>query len=207
MNPAAVPLPVRPADISRATDRALMTRIAEGDAGAFEEIYRRHRRQALAHARSLCSSRELAEDVTQEAFVALWRGAHGYRPALGTVPGWLSRVVRNRAIDAWRRAAARPVEVALPEGGPDQLAGAAEAPAADLDHAAIMSRMAQLPARQREAVFLAYYADMTHPEIAAHAGAPIGTVKGRIRLGLEKLRDGCEDAPARPRMAVGCRAA
>ena len=187
MNPAAVPLPVRPADISRATDRALMTRIAEGDAGAFEEIYRRHRRQALAHARSLCSSRELAEDVTQEAFVALWRGAHGYRPALGTVPGWLSRVVRNRAIDAWRRAAARPVEVALPEGGPDQLAGAAEAPAA--------------------AVFLAYYADMTHPEIAAHAGAPIGTVKGRIRLGLEKLRDGCEDAPARPRMAVGCRAA
>jgi RNA polymerase sigma-70 factor (ECF subfamily) len=182
-----------------------MTWIAEGDVRAFDEIYRRHRRDALAHARSLCATREQAEEVMQEAFVALWRGAHGYRPDLGTVGAWLSRVVRNRAIDAWRRASARPVEVAIPEGGHDRLRGAFAPSPSRPERAAVLARMAALPAAQREAVFLAYFADMTHAEIAAHAEAPLGTIKGRIRLGLNKLRDGYEDvtvAPTRLRPAA-----
>ena len=175
-----------------------MTWIAEGDVRAFDEIYRRHRRAALAHARSLCASSEQAEEVMQEAFVALWRGAHGYRPGLGTVGAWLSRVVRNRAIDAWRRASVRPVEVAIPGSGHNRLQSAVAPDPAGAERAAVLARMAELPAAQREAVFLAYFADMTHAEIAAHAEAPLGTIKGRIRLGLDKLRDGFEDRPAAP---------
>jgi RNA polymerase sigma-70 factor, ECF subfamily len=175
-----------------------MTWIAEGDVRAFDEIYRRHRRNALAHARSVCASREQAEEVIQEAFVALWRGAHGYRPGLGTVGAWLSRMVRNRAIDAWRRASVRPVEVAISEGGHYGLQGAVAPPSSGPERAAVLACMAELPAAQREAVFLAYFADMTNAEIAAHAEVPLGTIKGRIRLGLDKLRHRYEDAPAAP---------
>src|SRR5881296_2825589 len=97
-------------DVAKATDRALVAQIADGDAGAFEELYRRHSAQTLMLARKLCANRELAEEVVQESFISLWRSAHRYRPALGSVAVWLSSIVRNRAIDAWRRASVRPVE-------------------------------------------------------------------------------------------------
>ncbi len=94
-----------------ASDAVLMARVADGDTAAFDELYRRHGRRALMLARKLCASRELAEEVAQEAFISLWRGAHAYKPGAGSVSAWLSSMVRNRAIDAWRRASARPVEV------------------------------------------------------------------------------------------------
>jgi RNA polymerase sigma-70 factor (ECF subfamily) len=187
-----------------AADSVLMTRIADGDTAAFDELYRRHGHRALTLARKLCASRELAEEVTQEAFVSLWRGAHAYRPGAGSVTAWLSSMVRNRAIDAWRRASVRPVEVAAFDDGPVQLRSAVyDAEPAAAERAAALSLIAELPAPQKEAVFLAYFADMTHAEIATHSGAPLGTIKGRIRLGLERLRGGVEDAtsPA-PRAAV-----
>src|SRR5690349_10374492 len=107
-----------------AADSVLMARIAGGDTAAFDELYRRHGHRALALARKLCASRELAEEVTQEAFVSLWRGAHAYRPGAGSVTAWLSSMVRNRAIDAWRRAAVRPLEVEAFDEGPAQLRSA-----------------------------------------------------------------------------------
>jgi RNA polymerase sigma-70 factor (ECF subfamily) len=188
-----------------APDSVLMARVADGDTAAFDELYRRHGHRALMLARKLCASRELAEEVTQEAFVSLWRGAHAYRPAAGSVSTWLSSMVRNRAIDAWRRASARPVEVEVSEQGREQLRSGVQATPSSPERAAALSLIAELPAPQKEAVFLAYFGDMTHSEIASHAGAPLGTVKGRIRLGLEKLRHNMEDAapPARPRAAVG----
>jgi len=184
-----------------AADSVLMARVADGDSAAFDELYRRHRHRSLMLARKLCASRELAEEVTQEAFVSLWRGARSYRPGAGSVGAWLSSMVRNRAIDAWRRASVRPVEVEAFEEGPGQLraAGSAEGPAPE--RAVALSLIADLPAGQREAVFLAYFGDMTHSEIATFADAPLGTIKGRIRLGLEKLRAGLDDATA-PRAAI-----
>jgi RNA polymerase sigma-70 factor (ECF subfamily) len=112
-------------------------------------------------------------------------------------------MVRNRAIDAWRRASVRPVEVEAFEDGPGQLRAAADAEPAAPERVLALSLIADLPAPQKEAVFLAYFGDMTHSEIASHAGAPLGTVKGRIRLGLEKLRSGLGGATsASPRVAA-----
>ena len=186
-------------DAASASDQALMKHIAHGDNGAFEEIYRRHSRHALIQARKLCASRELAEDVAQETFISLWRSAHRYRPSLGSVSVWLSSMVRNRAIDAWRRAAVRPTETPAHEEGAGQLRSAIAADAPPPERAAVLALIAELPGPQKEAVFLSYFGAMTHAEIAVWADAPIGTIKGRIRLGLEKLRAGLdEDLDARP---------
>jgi RNA polymerase sigma-70 factor (ECF subfamily) len=164
-----------------------MRRIADGDADAFEELYRRHIRTALVQARKLCASREVAEEVAQETFISLWRSAHRYRPALGSVNAWLSGMVRNRAIDTWRRSAARPVEVPEIEHGAGQLHGAVD-DASDPERAFVLSLIGTLPHAQKEAVFLAYYGDMTHGEIASMSDEPLGTIKSRIRLGMQKLR-------------------
>lgn len=178
----------RPLDTPRAPDPVLMRHIAAGDAEAFEELYRRHIRRAVGQARKLCASGELAEEIAQETFISLWRSAHRYQPALGSVSAWLAGMVRNRAIDAWRRSAARPVEVPAAEHGGGQLQGAVLADAGDPDRAFVLSLIARLPPAQKEAVFLAYFGGMTHHEIAAWADAPLGTIKSRIRLGVEKLR-------------------
>ena len=180
-------------DTARASDQALMHHIADGDNEAFEEIYRRHSRHALIQARKLCASREVAEEVAQETFISLWRSAHRYRPNLGSVSAWLSSMVRNRAIDAWRRAAVRPVETHVHEDGPGQLHTAIGADTPPPERAAVLALIGELPGPQKEAVFLAYFGGMTHAEIADWAGAPVGTIKGRIRLGLGKLREGLEE--------------
>jgi len=198
-------------DAASASDQALMKHIAHGDNGAFEEIYRRHSRHALIQARMLCASHELAEDVAQETFISLWRSAHRYRPSLGSVSVWLSSMVRNRAIDAWRRAAVRPTETPAHEEGAGQLRSAIAADAPPPERAAVLALIAELPGPQKEAVFLSYFGGMTHAEIAVWADAPIGTIKGRIRLGLEKLRAGLDEdldvrplrpAPTRPALRV-----
>lgn len=179
-------------DAMHASDGQLMGQIADGDELAFDELYRRHGRHALIQARKLCSSRELAEDVAQETFLSLWRTAGRYRSSLGSVPVLLSSMVRNRSIDAWRRASVRPVEVASDEHGPDQLRTAIGADTPAPERAVVIALLAELPPEQREVVFLAYFAGMTHAEIADWSGVPLGTIKSRIRLGLEKLRAGLD---------------
>ena len=174
-------------------ERTLMADVARGSTEAFEELYRRHSRAVLLQARKLCASRELAEEVAQEAFISLWRSAHRYRPGAAGVSAWLSSIVRNRAIDAWRRASARPVEVEAVDEGAGQLRGAVDAEPAVDDRALMLSLIAELPMAQRQAVFLAYFGDMTHAEIAELADTPLGTIKGRIRLGVEKLRIGLDE--------------
>jgi RNA polymerase sigma-70 factor (ECF subfamily) len=190
--PVAKILPGRTPDVARATDRELVAKIAAADADAFEELYRRHSDHAFMLARKLCASRELAEEVTQESFIALWRSAHRYRPALGSVSVWLSSIIRNRAIDAWRRASVRPVETPVIEDGPGQLHTAIGADTPPPERAVVLSLIGELPAPQKEAVFLAYFGGMTHDEIAAWSHTPLGTVKGRIRMGLQKIRERLE---------------
>jgi RNA polymerase sigma-70 factor (ECF subfamily) len=186
----------RKRDVARATDHELIAETSNGDADAFEELYRRHSDHTFMLARKLCTNRELAEEVTQESFIALWRSAHRYRPALGSVSVWLSSIVRNRAIDAWRRAAVRPIETPVVEDGPGQLHTAIGGDTPAPERAVVLSLIAELPGPQKEAVFLAYFAGMTHDEIAVWSEAPLGTVKGRIRMGLQKIRDGLEEQSA-----------
>ncbi len=182
-------------DLATASDRTLMRHVAQQDAQAFEEIYRRHDRAARLRIRKLGASPQLAEEVTQEAFLAIWRGAAGYRPELGSVNAWLAGIARNRLTDAWRRAASRPVEVPTL---PDEPGAAATADAADalIDRATILALLAELPLEQRETVYLAYFAGLTNAQIAARTGAPLGTVKGRLRLAIQRMRgsDGARSA-------------
>lgn len=180
-------------DPATASDAELMSDIADGDGRAFDELYRRHSPNALIQARLLCASAELAEDVAQETFISLWRGAHRYRPGLGSVSVWLSCLLRNRSIDAWRRTTVRPTEVPALEDGPGQLHTAIGADIPPPERAVVLELIAHLPRDQKEAVFLAYFGEMTHAEIAAWAGKPLGTIKGRLRLGLSKLRAELEE--------------
>lgn len=163
-----------------------MKRVSAGDTQAFEELYRRHGRGAFLLARKLGAPTELAEEVVQDAFVSLWRRAGSYRADRGSVGAWLGTIVRNRVTDAWRRAAARPSQVA--EEHVAELVDEQASVFAVEERMAVRSVVAALPDDQREAVVLSYFGGMTHEQIAACSATPLGTVKGRLRLGLEKLR-------------------
>mgnify|MGYP000011629952 CR=1 FL=1 len=166
------------------SDERLMQQVAIGDSGAFEELYRRHARTAMAVARRGGAPPELAEEVVQDAFLALWRRAPQYHAGRGSVDTWIAAIVRNRLTDAWRRAGARPSQV------PEDALGEPAAPA-DLppeDRLVVRAGLAGLPREQREALVLSYFGGLTHEQIAAGSGDPLGTVKGRLRLGLDKLR-------------------
>lgn len=157
---------------------------------AFEVLYGRHIRCALASALRICSERALAEDAVQEAFLSVWRGRARYDRRRGNVRGWVLAVARNRAIDVLRRAAhsrAEIIEEALEErlealSRTDVEAGRRE------QRRELRSALSVLPAEQSSVIELAFYGGYTQAEIAAIVGAPVGTVKGRMRLGLQKLR-------------------
>lgn len=171
-----------------------MRQIESGSAHAFEELYDRYRARAYRVARSVCRDDARAEDAVQEAFASIWRGRAPYRPSRGTVAAWLSSVVRYRAIDLARRNGTHTTHRAGEEviqscRAPDDVAGQAVAREdADRLHALLEG----LPDAQREVITLAYYGELTHTEIATALGLPTGTVKGRMRLGLGKLRAGIE---------------
>jgi len=166
------------------SDDALLRSVARGDTAAFEEIYRRHGRTAFSLARRLGAPPEQAEDIVQEAFLAIWRNAGQYPVARGSMTTWLSAIVRNRLTDAWRRASARPSEVPA-ERAPETVART-DIPAPE--RIALRLQLATLPDDQREALVLSYFGGLTHEQIAAACDTPLGTVKGRLRLGLDKLR-------------------
>lgn len=157
---------------------------------AFEVLYDRHMRCALASALRICSERGLAEDAVQEAFLSVWRGRARYDRRRGNVRGWVLAVARNRAIDVLRRAAqsrAEILEEALEErlealSHTDVEAGRRE------QRRELRSALSVLPAEQSSVIELAFYGGYTQAEIATIVGAPVGTVKGRMRLGLQKLR-------------------
>jgi RNA polymerase sigma-70 factor (ECF subfamily) len=175
---------------SSLSDSQLMAQVGAGVVAAFGEIYDRFSGRAYRVALSVCHDEGYAQDAVQEAFISIWTSPAGYRPQRGTVAAWLLTGVRYRAIDATRRNAAF---AAHRTGNP----GHAERPAPEdvseqvirRDGAAqLQTSLARLPDRQREVIALAYYGELTHAEIAEHLGLPSGTVKGRMRLGLEKLR-------------------
>jgi RNA polymerase sigma-70 factor, ECF subfamily len=174
-----------------AADGDLIRWIAEGDVGAFEVIYDRYRAQAFGLALKVTRRRGVAEEVTQDAFLNLWRGAHRFDPSRGRLETWLLSVVRYRALDALRRGARHERNAWLDDSLVERLESRerTDERVQDREQAGHARRLIdELPADQREVIELAYFGGFTQSEIATKMGVPIGTVKGRSRLALEKLR-------------------
>ena len=171
-------------------DRGVLARVADGELDALSELYDRYRTMAYSIALRVTGDATLAEDVLQEAFLGAWRHAGRYVADKGSVKTWLLAIVHHRAIDAVRR---RRPSTALPERE-DAPPPALTIPdlwgevSAHLDAATVRAALAELPDAQREAIELAYFGGLTQQEIAARTGAPLGTVKGRMRLALVAMR-------------------
>ena len=172
-------------------DEELMQLVYKGAAHAFEVIYDRHAEAAFSLAMRICSQRALAEDVTQEAFLSLWRSRARYDRGRGSVRTWVLGIVHNRAIDAVRRRGVRDRGVVHDEGIEAQVPAPerTELEVARREEAReVCDALEQLPQEQSRVIELAYFGGLTHVEIASVLGTPVGTVKGRMRLGLAKMR-------------------
>lgn len=166
-----------------------MLLVQQRDAAALTAVYDRHHRPALGLAYRILGSRESAEEIVQESFLTVWRQAGTYHADRGRVRDWLLQVVRNRAIDRLRRARGVGITAELDPTLPDvRLPEAWEVASQHELQAEIAVALDKLPFEQREAIELAYFGGMSQQEIAEQTGAPLGTVKGRMRLAMEKLR-------------------
>jgi RNA polymerase sigma-70 factor, ECF subfamily len=190
MNESQVGLGRRSGSPADDADRAVLALVTAGQLDALQELYDRYRVMAYSIALRITSDASLAEDVVQDAFLGVWRNASRYVEGRGSVKTWLLSIVHHRAVDAVRRR--RPV-VELPERD-DLPPPALTLPdiwhevAGNLDRREIAAAMTTLSDVQREAIELAYWGGLTQQEIAERTGAPLGTVKSRVRLGLLALR-------------------
>lgn len=178
--------------MERLADEELMVLVQRRQEEALEVLYARHGGPAYSLAYRIMGERQAAEDVTQDGFLSVWRTSAGYDAARGSVRSWLLQIVRNRAIDTLRRAAVRPQGLGYDD---DVLLEAQAAPERTEAEASRRERARQvrgalrdLPDDQARVLGLAYYGGFSHSEIAELLGMPLGTVKGRMRLGLEKVR-------------------
>jgi RNA polymerase sigma-70 factor (ECF subfamily) len=173
------------------SDEELMRRVGDGDAAAFEFVYDRHSRAAYALAYRIVGSRPSAEEAVQEGFLAVWRGAARYRPDRGSVGTWVLGIVHHRAVDVLRRSMVVDRRRGSAEGIEERLVAPEHTEREALareETREVRGALATLPEPQRRVLELAYYGGFTQTEIASMIDAPLGTVKGRMRLGLEKLQ-------------------
>jgi RNA polymerase sigma-70 factor (ECF subfamily) len=182
---------VTDADAAQGDDAALVARVVQRDRAALEVLYRRHGAACYALARRLVADPHLAEDVVQEVFVALWRGA-GYQPGRGAVGTWLLSVTHHRAVDVIRREENHRKR-RTPQAVLEDVAVAGESPDdaawTGLRRAGAHEAIRALPHDQREMVVLAYFGGYTQREIAGITGVPLGTVKSRTFAAMQRMRD------------------
>jgi RNA polymerase sigma-70 factor, ECF subfamily len=183
--------PVTAREIQRLADEELMQLVGRGDARAFEVVYDRHGGAAFSLAYRIVGDRVGAEDAVQEAFLSIWRSRTRYDPDRGSVRVWILGIVHNRTIDAVRRNLVHERRRTTAEGIEERV----EAPektdseVARRDEArTVRDAIDTLPGDQERVIELAYFGGFTHTQIAEMLDEPIGTIKGRMRLGLEKLR-------------------
>lgn len=186
-----------------ASDEELMSRVQADDAIAFEELLDRYSAKAHGLAHLICRDSVRAEDAVQEGFIAIWRARATYDPARGSARAWMLTLVRHRSIDLMR------------QGGrgnwlweSDEWLDGIPAPACVAEQVErqdegdrLRASLRELPVLQREVIVLAYFGGLTHTEIAERLRLPPGTVKGRMRLGLHKLR--AEINPPQPQASAG----
>ncbi len=169
-------------------DVELVRRVAARDADALRELFSLYGKIVFGLAYRILGDRQYAEDCTQDVFVSLWRGAGSYDPKRARVTTWLLTITRNTAIDLVRRYELRRADP-LPDA--DSWSSRVSPDTAELaadDAERVAAALAELPTPQLEAVSLAYFEGLSNSEIAARLGVPLGTVKSRIRLGLDRLR-------------------
>ena len=162
----------------------------------FEALVDEHGPMAYAVALRVVGDPSIAEDVVQESFLSAWRQATTYDSGRGSVRTWLLTVVRNRAIDRIRSERSRPTSGAGDLDAMTWLRADTDVwadVAAGLDRDAVRTSLLRLPAEQRRTLELAYFDGLTHVEIAEKMSVPLGTVKGRMRMGLQKLRSDLTD--------------
>ncbi len=178
-------------DYSKLDDYALIALIARRDETALSALYDRYSRLVFSLALRIVGERTLAEEITADAFMNVWRAAASFEEERGRVVAWLMSITRHRAIDALRRLSVRP------EGSAVDLNEAVSMAQSDsVDDLVDVRRqrelvriaLAALPPQQREALELAYFGGLTQQDIAERTGQPLGTIKTRMRLGLQKLR-------------------
>lgn len=183
-------------------DEDLVARVVAGDERAFGVLYDRHAQVTYSLALRLLGDRSAAEDLVQETFLAAWRSATLYSVAKGSVRTWLLAMVHHRGVDRLRSLAAsnRRADAMRTEAivGADKSDLTSDAALGSVQSEAVRQALATLPIEQGQVVRLAYFGGFTHHEISDMLALPLGTVKGRMRLGMERLRrvmDG-EGAPA-----------
>jgi RNA polymerase sigma-70 factor, ECF subfamily len=181
---------VNAAAAPKLTDAVLMQEVQAGERLALGELYHRFALRAYRTAFAVCHDRDCAQDAVQDAFVSMWASRATYEPARGSVAGWAMTIVRHRAIYLARR---RSMAAALDEG----TARLDDQPAQDdvatdfvarVETEQLKELLARLPPAQGEVIRLGFFEGLTHEEIARRLALPPGTVKGRMRLGLTKLR-------------------
>jgi RNA polymerase sigma-70 factor, ECF subfamily len=186
-------------DRAHASDAALLAQARAGDAAAFEIVYDRHAAVAYGLARRMLHNPTAAQDVVQEAFLSLWR-TDSYRPEKGSLRNFVLGIVRNRAIDALRKERRRKTDELSDDSATSRLP-AAERTDVEVEqrdtHRLLRAALTTLPDAQHQALELAFFDGLTHAEIALRLNEPIGTIKSRIRLGLQRLRTDTE--------AIDCR--
>jgi RNA polymerase sigma-70 factor (ECF subfamily) len=171
-------------------DKDLISQVGRGDTRAFATLYDRHSRAAYSLAYRMMGERQAAEDLVQDAFLKLWRAAGSYRVERGSVRTWLLSIVHNRAIDQLRSLASRrrtqeKIEASAQRSQPSEAFAQSWR---NLQSEQVREALKTLPSEQSKVLELAYFSGYTRVEIAEFLDLPLGTVKGRVRLGLKKIR-------------------
>jgi RNA polymerase sigma-70 factor (ECF subfamily) len=193
---------IRQATLRNLADEELMALVQdEGDPRAFAVVFDRHASAAFSLAYRMCGRRATAEDVVQEAFLSLWRSASRFDPTRGSVRAWVLRATHNRAIDAFRRASAKDARDVADEGVAERIE-ARERTDEEVerreDVRQVRVALEAIPRDQRQVIELAYFGGFTHTQIAEMLDLPAGTVKGRMRLGMTKMRLALDESSGVP---------
>ncbi|HYG71947.1 MAG TPA: sigma-70 family RNA polymerase sigma factor [Actinomycetota bacterium] len=181
-------------DLTEPRDRDLVTRIATGDEEAFRGLFRRYAPTAIALARRIVRQPFLAEEIVQEAFLAVWRDPKGYDEDRGSVKSWLMGMVHHRAVDlvrreeSQRRRAEDPRLIEPAAATEDVAETVVEQVGMPEEQRAVREALGELPQEQQQVIELMYFGGMSQSKIAATLGVPLGTVKSRTLLGMRKLR-------------------
>jgi RNA polymerase sigma factor (sigma-70 family) len=185
-------------ELAHLSDEALVALVARGDDGALAELYERFGRVAYGLALRVVRDTSLAEDVVQEAFLAVWRSAGRFVAERGKTSTWILTLVHRRAVDLVRREQPRRAEPleAAPEAATTETTE--DAAWLRLQRTRVREALRKLPDQQREALELAYFGGFTQSELADRLGEPLGTIKSRMFSGLARLREllaetGCDE--------------
>lgn len=181
-------------------DSALVERMMAGDEGALAALYDRYSGMLFAMLVRTLRDPQAAEEILQDLFLQLWRGAARFDAHRGSLPAWLMVIGRNRALSRLRTREHREIPEDI-EAFPANAVPSSVNLEDDAERSLLMeklrSAMATLPAEQREAVELAYFEGMTQTEIAARTGSPLGTVKSRVRSAMQSLKQAFDERTAR----------